>query len=239
MGFNLDNYETVEDRLVRFWNDHPNGRIYTEMVHYDDTKVVFKTSIYFDAADANPKATGFAEEVRGASPVNKTSHLENAETSSTGRGLANCGYAPKGARPSREEMEKVARNTPAPTPAVAPAATPAPTRAVLGSAGSKPADNTMSMAENMTAMREITRAFGETTEVRNERPGSMRVKNTTDPASRAQVGKLVGMAMSQNYSKAERLEMATAHTGRDIKDLNELTKLEASELISILDAAAK
>jgi hypothetical protein len=67
----------------------------------------------------------------------------------------------------------------------------------------------------------------------------MRVKNTTDPASRAQIGKLVGMAMSQNYSKAERLEMASAHSGRDIKDLNELTKLEASELISILDAAAK
>jgi hypothetical protein len=30
MAFNLDNYETVEDRLVRFWNDHPNGRIFTD-----------------------------------------------------------------------------------------------------------------------------------------------------------------------------------------------------------------
>lgn len=234
MGFNLDNYETVEDRLVRFWNDHPNGRIYTEMVHYDDNKVVFKTSIFFDAADENPKATGFAEEVRGASPVNKTSHLENAETSSTGRGLANCGYAPKGARPSREEMQKVQRGPVTPQPAT----TPAPVRAQLGLAATKPAENTMSMAENMTAMREITRAFGETTEVRAERPGAMRVKNTTDPATRAQVGKLVGLAMSQNYSKEERLEMASAHSGRDIKDLNDLTKLEASELISILSAAA-
>jgi hypothetical protein len=111
MGFNLDNYETVEDRLVRFWNDHPNGRIYTEMVHYDDTKVVFKTSIYFDAADANPKATGFAEEVRGASPVNKTSHLENCETGAVGRALANAGLSGSDftKRPSREEMGKVVR----------------------------------------------------------------------------------------------------------------------------------
>lgn len=107
--FNLDNYETVEDRLIRFWSDHPNGRINTSIHHYDDNKVVFRAEIYFDANDASPKATGYAEEIRGASPVNKTSHVENGETSAIGRGLANCNYAAKGSRPSREEMEKVVR----------------------------------------------------------------------------------------------------------------------------------
>lgn len=111
MGFNLENYETVEDRLIRFWADHPNGRVSTLMVHYDDNKVVFRAEVYFDAADTTPKATGYAEEVRGASPVNKTSHVENAETSAIGRGLANCNYAPRGARPSREEMAKVERQS--------------------------------------------------------------------------------------------------------------------------------
>jgi hypothetical protein len=39
--------------------------------------------------------------------------LENCETSAIGRALANAGYAPKGKRPSREEMTKVAPNHPA------------------------------------------------------------------------------------------------------------------------------
>ena len=112
MGFNLENYETVEDRLIRFWADHPNGRVSTSIHHYDDNKVVFRAEVYFDAADTTPKATGYAEEVRGASPVNKTSHVENAETSAIGRALANCNYAPRGARPSREEMAKVQRSAP-------------------------------------------------------------------------------------------------------------------------------
>lgn len=115
--FNLDNYETVEDRLRRFWADHPNGRVATLMEHYDENRVVFRASIYFEATDLNPIATGYAEEIRGASPVNKTSHVENAETSAIGRALANCNYAPKGARPSREEMTKASRqDAPAPAP---------------------------------------------------------------------------------------------------------------------------
>jgi hypothetical protein len=212
MGFNLDNYETVEDRLVRFWNDHPNGRIFTEMAYYDDNKVVFKTSIYFDAADEFPKATGFAEEVRGASPVNKTSHLENAETSSTGRGLANCGYAPKGARPSREEMEKVARGQQA-TPEIP-------------------------LTENVAALRQVYNTIG-APRVYDERSGSNRVRKVNDPASAAQVGKIVSLCMSQNYKQEERLELASSHAGRTITDMKQLNKQEASELISLLSMATK
>jgi hypothetical protein len=208
MGFNLDNYETVEDRLIRFWADHPGGRIATSIHHYDDNRVVFRAEIYFDAADTNPKAVGYAEEVRGASPVNKTSHVENAETSAIGRGLANCGYAPKGARPSREEMAKVQRMN---------------------------AEEPMSQVENMKALAEVTRVFSGT--VIDERPGAKRVKNTMDPASRPQVGKIVSLAMALNYSKEDRLDMASSHAGREIKDLSQLTKKEASELIEILMAA--
>ncbi len=111
MAFNLDNYETVEDRLIRFWEDHPAGRISSELVIQDGDQVIFKAAIYFDAADPIPRATGFAEELRGSSPVNKTSHLENCETSAIGRALANCGYSTRGKRASREEMTKVQRMT--------------------------------------------------------------------------------------------------------------------------------
>jgi hypothetical protein len=110
MRFNLDNYETVESRLAKFWDEFPNGQIFTSIHHYDDNKVVFKAEVYKDIADPRPVATGFAEETRDSNPVNKTSHVENAETSSIGRALANWKFQSKTApRPSREEMNKVAR----------------------------------------------------------------------------------------------------------------------------------
>jgi hypothetical protein len=63
-------------------------------------------------------ATGYAEEVRGAGNVNRTSHVENCETSAVGRALANAGMAGSDVskRPSREEMSKVQRSAPAPRP---------------------------------------------------------------------------------------------------------------------------
>jgi hypothetical protein len=57
-------------------------------------------------------STGWAEEIVGNSPVNKTSALENCETSAVGRALANFGFQgknPSATRPSRNEMEKVER----------------------------------------------------------------------------------------------------------------------------------
>ncbi len=109
MAFDLSNYETVEDRLIRFWADHPNGRIATSLIAQDGDQVIFRAEVYFEYIDTLPKATGYAEEIRGSSPVNKTAHIENAETSSIGRALANAGYATHGKRPSREEMSKVTR----------------------------------------------------------------------------------------------------------------------------------
>jgi len=107
--FDLETYETVESRLVKFWKDHPNGRLFTELVFHDERRFIVKAEIYFDKDDLNPTATGYAEEIVGASPVNRTSALENGETSAIGRSLANCNYASQGKRASREEMEKVQR----------------------------------------------------------------------------------------------------------------------------------
>ena len=36
MRFNLDNYETVEQRLAKFWEEFPNGQIFTSINHYDE-----------------------------------------------------------------------------------------------------------------------------------------------------------------------------------------------------------
>jgi hypothetical protein len=106
MAWDLSNYETVEDRIDSFYKDNEDGRILTEIHTLSADKVIFKALVYIGEVLV---ATGFAYEKEGSSPVNKTSHIENAETSAIGRALANYNYAKKGARPSREEMEKVVR----------------------------------------------------------------------------------------------------------------------------------
>lgn len=109
MNGRLTDYQPVEDRIRQFWADHPNGRIITELVHRDDKQYIVRAEMYTDRDDSRPAAVGYAEEIVGSSPVNKTNALENAETSAIGRCAANLGYAPKGARPSREEMQKAQR----------------------------------------------------------------------------------------------------------------------------------
>lgn len=109
MGFNLDDYEPVVLRHSRFLVDHPNGRTITHMVSAPGADIcVIRAELWLDDVCI---ATGYAEEVRGAGNVNRTSHVENCETSAVGRALANAGYASSDVskRPSREEMSKVQR----------------------------------------------------------------------------------------------------------------------------------
>lgn len=110
--FNLSDYETVEERIRRFYKDNPDGRIITDNITtLQDRQVgtwVVKASVYLDDQTDKPKATGLAFEVDGQGMANKTSALENAETSAIGRALANAGYSGN-KRTTRQEMEKVAR----------------------------------------------------------------------------------------------------------------------------------
>jgi hypothetical protein len=110
MAFNLDDYEPVASRINRFYEAHPDGRIITELVHYLADSAVFKAEIWIGDLLV---ATGWEEEVRNSSHINKTSHLANAETGSVGRALANYNLAGSdpSKRPSREEMGKVQRMT--------------------------------------------------------------------------------------------------------------------------------
>ena len=108
--FNLDDYETVEERLVKYWKDHPDGQIHTEIIEVSASRFIVKASVFRTEADARPWTTGLAEETVQGRGVNATSALENCETSAIGRALANAGYATKGKRASREEMAKVAES---------------------------------------------------------------------------------------------------------------------------------
>ena len=113
MAFDLQNYETVEERLVRWHAAYPKSRIITTMVHYDAKTVVFRAEGFvLDENHWECIATGHAEEVLGSSPVNRTSFVENCETSAIGRMIGNSPLGTKpGARPSRQEMQKVERQS--------------------------------------------------------------------------------------------------------------------------------
>ena len=109
MAFDLSNYETVESRLARFWETYPDGRVETILMNYDGDSCIVRSIIWKHRDDAHPTATGYAHEIHTDRGVNMTSFVENCESSSLGRVLANMGFAKQGARPSREEMQKVER----------------------------------------------------------------------------------------------------------------------------------
>ena len=105
--FDLALYETVAQRLVRWWTEYPDGRIITSIHHYDGSTIIMRAECYNN--DDRLIATGYAEEVFGNSPVNKTSFLENCETSAIGRAISNSRIGHTGERASSTEMEKVNR----------------------------------------------------------------------------------------------------------------------------------
>lgn len=83
-------YQTVALRVQMFRQEHPDKALTTEVVERDQECVVMKATIA--AEDGRVLATGHSEEYRKASQINRTSALENAETSAIGRALAAFGY---------------------------------------------------------------------------------------------------------------------------------------------------
>jgi hypothetical protein len=120
--FDLSLYETVAQRLVRWWAEFPDGRIITSIHHYDGSTIIMRAECYNN--DDRLIATGYAEEVFGNSPVNKTSFLENCETSAIGRAISNSRIGHTGERASVSEMEKVNRVNSTPRPDSHGSATP-------------------------------------------------------------------------------------------------------------------
>ena len=115
--FNLQDYETVAERLEKFWKDYPDGRVQTEIIFHSPSQYIVKACIYKNFMDVVAFADGLAEETVSDKGVNRNFALPNAETSAIGRALANGnittqakGFS-KGKRPSREEMTQVLKAT--------------------------------------------------------------------------------------------------------------------------------
>lgn len=124
----LDDYEPVAVRLDRWFKAETAAghipRINTSLLSAPGADTcVFRaelwriTSLNDGAGERSTLlASGHAEEIRGQGNVNRTSHVENCETSAIGRALANwnqISHHTLGGRPSREEMQKATTSNPA------------------------------------------------------------------------------------------------------------------------------
>jgi hypothetical protein len=116
--FNLNDYEDVDSRIHKFYQEYPDGAIITDEVLNDEEKgiVVFKAIAYRTYADTQPSATGFARGARKDRGVDASFWYENCETSSIGRCLANLGLSAKGKRASSLEMARVNDSKTSPAP---------------------------------------------------------------------------------------------------------------------------
>lgn len=96
-------YVLVSDRVLYFNETYPDGQITTEMLSAPDaTHVVVKATV----STGKQTFTGHAQEVVGEGYINKTSALENAETSAVGRALALMGIGVIDSIASVDEIHK-------------------------------------------------------------------------------------------------------------------------------------
>ena len=95
-------YATVNARLTYFRENHQDYRLISEIISDKDGTVIIKASILNEKGDI--LATGHACEKDGVGFINKTSHVENCETSAWGRALGNFGIGISAAVASYEEV---------------------------------------------------------------------------------------------------------------------------------------
>ena len=104
-------YIEVKDRVIEFNKTYPNGSITTEIVQQDEKIITMRAIATPDLKNPERKFTGTAQEWKDdpRSMVNKTSFVENCETSAVGRALAMMGIGIIDSIASAEEV-MIAKN---------------------------------------------------------------------------------------------------------------------------------
>ena len=111
-------YAEVNQRIKAFRMLYPEGTIHTELISNADGVCVFKASVYAngDATINSLLGTGHAYERESSSFINKTSYIENCETSAVGRALGMCGFGIDTSVCSAEELNNAIINQEASKP---------------------------------------------------------------------------------------------------------------------------
>ena len=95
-------YVPVNERVKEFHAKFPELRVLTELVSLDENSVVMKATV--SDMEGNVLANGYAQEDRGSSNINKTSYVENCETSAVGRALGMFGIGIDASMASADEV---------------------------------------------------------------------------------------------------------------------------------------
>ena len=136
MANSLEGYESVAERIEKWWMHYPMGRIDSKLIYQDGNRYIVQTDLYRDVQDLIPFATDFAEEIRSSS---NRFPMENCVTSSIGRALHTGGiskFSENANRPSFEEMRRVGLSVvPEPTGAITEARDPWSFGAALDNVG--------------------------------------------------------------------------------------------------------
>ena len=102
------NYAEVNQRIKAFRMVFPNGSITTDIIGLEDGVVTMKATVRDD--EGTIIGSGLAQEKETSSFINKTSFIENCETSAVGRALGMCGFGIDTSIASYEEVANAIEN---------------------------------------------------------------------------------------------------------------------------------
>lgn len=87
-------YAEVNQRIKAFRMVYPDGGIRTQMISNENGVCIFEARVFITESDGSVRllGTGHAYEKEDSSFINKTSYIENCETSAVGRALGMCGF---------------------------------------------------------------------------------------------------------------------------------------------------
>ena len=101
-------YAQVHERIKAFRQLCPEGSITTEVIHLADGEIIMKATVSDE--EGKVLGTGFARETQDSSYINKTSYVENCETSAWGRALSAAGLGIDVSIASADEMVNAITN---------------------------------------------------------------------------------------------------------------------------------
>lgn len=105
-------YIEVNERVIAFRKVLPDGFIKTHIVSLENGVCTMVAVVGYYTEDGKEiiLGTGTAQEKEGSTFINKTSYIENAETSAVGRALGMCGFGIDTSIASKEEVENAINN---------------------------------------------------------------------------------------------------------------------------------
>lgn len=114
-------YAEVNQRIKAFRMLFPTGMIATDLISNDNGICIIKATVGFmnENGERQILGTGIAYEKENSTLINKTSYIENCETSAVGRALGMCGFGIDTSVASFEEVQTAVVNQEAEKPITA------------------------------------------------------------------------------------------------------------------------